>query len=130
MQPSLNSPLKRDDISQYLYFQNDNSRSKAAMDFQCFWQVNTYNIYYGFLIFLCQGQQFLTIYYWLRDGGGTIDAMEIYEMVKGLFSMSGMEVSEEEVDNCTKEILEAIDVDSDGDITKVKGDNHSRSEWE
>ena len=71
------------------------------------------------MIFLCQGQQFLTDNNLLRDGGGTIDAMEIYEMVKGLFSMSGMEVSEEEVENCTKEILEAIDVDSDGDITKV-----------
>lgn len=28
-----------------------------------------------------------------RDGGGTIDAQEIHEMVMGLFAMSGMEVS-------------------------------------
>ena len=82
------------------------------------------------MIFLCQGQQFLTDNNLLRDGGGTIDAVEIYEMVKGLFSMSGMEVSEDEVENCTKEILEAIDVDSDGDITKVnnKGRKFSNSE--
>ena len=28
-----------------------------------------------------------------RDGGGTIDAQEIHEMVMGLFAMSGMEVT-------------------------------------
>ena len=28
-----------------------------------------------------------------RDGGGTIDAQEIHEMVMGLFAMSGMEVN-------------------------------------
>ena len=33
--------------------------------------------------------------------------------------MSGLEVTDEEVENCTKDILDAIDVDSDGDITKV-----------
>ena len=71
-----------------------------------------------------------------RDGGGTIDAQEIHEMVMGLFAMSGMEVSNnsddeddydddtkvssEEADACTLEILEAIDVDKDGDVTKVR----------
>ena len=71
-----------------------------------------------------------------RDGGGTIDAQEIHEMVLGLFAMSGMEVSNnnddedyyddhtkvssEEADACTQEILEAIDVDKDGDVTKVR----------
>ena len=54
-----------------------------------------------------------------RDAGGTIDAVEIAEMVRGLFAMSGLEVTDEEVENCTKDILDAIDVDSDGDITKV-----------
>ena len=57
-------------------------------------------------------------------------------MVLGLFAMSGMEVSNnnddedyyddhtkvssEEADACTQEILEAIDVDKDGDVTKVR----------
>ena len=31
-----------------------------------------------------------------RDGGGTIDAQEIHEMVMGLFAMSGMEVTNDE----------------------------------
>ena len=75
-----------------------------------------------------------------RDGGGTIDAQEIHEMVMGLFAMSGMEVTTdtddsdkndndddyvkvtaEEADACTLEILEAIDVDKDGDVTMVRG---------
>ena len=73
-----------------------------------------------------------------RDGGGTIDAQEIHEMVMGLFAMSGMEVTNDESDNydnnddydkvtgeeadaCTLEILEAIDVDKDGDVTMVRG---------
>ena len=73
-----------------------------------------------------------------RDGGGTIDAQEIHEMVMGLFAMSGMEVTNdekdhndnydnddkvnaEEADACTLEILEAIDVDKDGDVTMVRG---------
>ena len=54
-----------------------------------------------------------------KDGGGTIDAEEISEMVRGLFSMSGIEVDEDEVENSTREILEAVDVDDDGDITMV-----------
>ena len=31
-----------------------------------------------------------------RDGGGTIDAQEIHEMVMGLFAMSGMEVTNDD----------------------------------
>ena len=54
-----------------------------------------------------------------KDGGGSIDAEEISEMVRGLFSMSGIEVDEDEVENSTREILEAVDVDDDGDITMV-----------
>ena len=58
-------------------------------------------------------------------------------MVMGLFAMSGMEVTNdekdhndnydnddkvnaEEADACTLEILEAIDVDKDGDVTMVR----------
>lgn len=40
-----------------------------------------------------------------RDGGGTIDAQEIHEMVMGLFAMSGMEVS--------NNIIEYDDYDDD-----------------
>ena len=38
----------------------------------------------------------------------------------GLFAMSGMEVNTDEADACTQEIMEAIDVDKDGDVTKVR----------
>ena len=54
-----------------------------------------------------------------RDGGGTIDAGEMEEMVRGLFLMSGLEVAEEEVMTSTRAIIQAIDVDCDGDITMV-----------
>ena len=33
--------------------------------------------------------------------------------------MSGLEVSDDEGQSCTSDILQAIDVDSDGDITMV-----------
>ena len=73
-----------------------------------------------------------------KDGGGSIDAGEIKEMVGGLFAMAGVrkqetlcenknnsmflqvEVGEEELLDCTEEIMEAIDVDGDGDITQVR----------
>ena len=54
-----------------------------------------------------------------RDGGGSIDASEIHEMVVGLCTLSGIEVTKLEADQCTSEIMEAIDVDIDGDVTKV-----------
>ena len=41
------------------------------------------------------------------------------EMVRGLFLMSGLEVDEKEVVTSTSEIIQAIDVDCDGDITMV-----------
>ena len=40
-------------------------------------------------------------------------------MVRGLFLMSGLPVDEEEVEASTTDILQAIDVDCDGDITMV-----------
>ena len=54
-----------------------------------------------------------------RDGGGTIDAGEIEEMVRALFLMSGLEVEEEEVESSTTDIIQAIDVDCEGEITMV-----------
>ena len=54
-----------------------------------------------------------------RDGGGSIDASEIHEMVVGLCTLSGIEVTKVEAVQCTSEIMEAIDVDNDGDVTKV-----------
>jgi len=53
-----------------------------------------------------------------KDGGGSIDASEIHEMVVGLCTLSGIEVTKVEADQCTSEIMEAIDVDNDGDVTK------------
>ena len=71
-----------------------------------------------------------------RDGGGSIDAAEIQEMVSGLFAMAGVrehlvaiyevntdldqvDIAQEDLLDCTEEIMEAIDVDGDGDITRV-----------
>ena len=71
-----------------------------------------------------------------RDGGGSIDAAEIQEMVSGLFAMAGVrehlvavhevntdidqvDIAQEDLLDCTEDIMEAIDVDGDGDITRV-----------
>ena len=71
-----------------------------------------------------------------RDGRGSIDAAEIQEMVGGLFAMAGVrehlvvvhevnsdldqvDIAQEDLLDCTEDIMEAIDVDGDGDITKV-----------
>eukprot|EP00092_Neocalanus_flemingeri_P013638 GFUD01014709.1.p1 GENE.GFUD01014709.1~~GFUD01014709.1.p1 ORF type:complete len:221 (+),score=70.16 GFUD01014709.1:66-728(+) len=60
-----------------------------------------------------------------RDGGGSIDAGEIQEMVGGLFAMAGAEIGLEELLDCTEEIMAAIDVDGDGDITRDEFIEHA-----
>ena len=41
-------------------------------------------------------------------------------MIKMMILMTRNKVTAEEADACTLEILEAIDVDKDGDVTKVR----------
>ena len=57
-----------------------------------------------------------------KDGGGSIDVDEVYDIVVALFKMSGKEEEadgiEEEIDDCVDEIIEAVDTDDDGVITK------------
>ena len=57
-----------------------------------------------------------------RDGGGSIDADEVYDIVLAMFKMSGKDVEvggiEDEIDDCVDEIIEAVDTDEDGVITK------------
>ena len=56
-----------------------------------------------------------------EDGGGTIEYDEITGLVEALFRMSGkdhMEENREEIILCVDEVIESIDVDGDGVITR------------
>ena len=53
-----------------------------------------------------------------EDGGGSIDIDEVIKLVIGLFNMSGIEAEKEVLLACVQDILEAVDVDNDGDITR------------
>ena len=53
-----------------------------------------------------------------KDGGGTISPQEIRAMLQGLFEMSGQEFDEEDLDIASKGIMDVIDVDGDGEVTK------------
>ena len=57
-----------------------------------------------------------------EDGGGTIEYDEISRLVEALFRMSGnwddSEDTAEEVIVCVDEVIESIDVDGDGVITR------------
>jgi len=53
-----------------------------------------------------------------EDGGGSIDIDEVIKLVIGLFAMGGIEPDKEVLLSCVQEILEAIDEDNDGEITK------------
>ena len=57
-----------------------------------------------------------------RDGGGTIDVDEVKDIVVALFKMSGRDMGdihlENEIEECVDEIIEAVDSDGDGEITK------------
>merc|ERR1711915_109206 len=49
-----------------------------------------------------------------KDGGGTIDAVEIKEIVVGLFKMAGLDEDEDLIDACVMDINKAVDADGDG----------------
>jgi Ca2+-binding EF-hand superfamily protein len=53
-----------------------------------------------------------------KDAGGTIDPKEMIGVVAGLYTMMGIEVPDEIVEERSKEILEICDNDGDGEITK------------
>ena len=115
------------------YCQDDNSGSETAMDLQCFWQVQ-----------MLLSSEYLHSnsnkgwwrHYWCprdsRDGHGAVcdvgDGGEylIMMMIMMVILMIWNKVTAEEADACTLEILEAIDVDKDGDVTKVRtrGENY------
>ena len=52
------------------------------------------------------------------DGGGSIDEDEVTDVVVGLFRMSGKEVEEDEIEDLVDDIMETVDLDDDGIITK------------
>merc|ERR1712032_85859 len=53
-----------------------------------------------------------------EDGGGSIDIDEVIKLVIGLFTMGGVEPQKEVLLASVQEILEAVDENNDGDITK------------
>ena len=60
------------------------------------------------------------------DGGGTVDADEIANMVVGLFRLAGFEEDGDLLAACVLDVIEAVDPDGDGDISKDKFVNNAR----
>ena len=60
-----------------------------------------------------------------EDGGGSIDIDEVIKLVIGLANMGGVEAEREFLLACVQDILEAIDVDRDGDITREEFVNNA-----
>ena len=60
-----------------------------------------------------------------EDGGGSIDIDEVIKLVIGLTTMNGVEVEKQVLLTCVQDILEAIDGDGDGDITKEEFVNNA-----
>ena len=60
-----------------------------------------------------------------EDGGGSIDIDEVIKLVIGLANMGGVEAEREDLLACVQDILEAIDVDRDGDITREEFVNNA-----
>ena len=53
-----------------------------------------------------------------EDGGGSIDIDEVIKLVIGLFNMTGIEAEKEVLLACVQDILEAVDANQDGVITR------------
>ena len=65
-----------------------------------------------------------------KDGGGTISPAEIHAMLQGLFEMSGQEFDDEDLMVASKDIMDAIDADGDGEVTRKEFiDNAMKSEF-
>ena len=53
-----------------------------------------------------------------EDGGGTVDAEEIHNIVVGLFRLGGIEEDEDLLAACVLDVIEAVDQQGDGEISK------------
>ena len=53
-----------------------------------------------------------------EDGGGTVDAEEIHNIVVGLFRLGGIEEDEDLLAACVLNVIEAVDQEGDGEISK------------
>ena len=53
-----------------------------------------------------------------EDGGGTVDKTEITNIVVGLFRLGGIEEDEDLLAACVFDVIEAVDQEGDGDISK------------
>lgn len=53
-----------------------------------------------------------------EDGGGTVDADEITNIVVGLFRLGGIEEDQDLLAACVYDVIEAVDKEGDGDISK------------
>ena len=60
-----------------------------------------------------------------KDGGGTISPQEIHAMLQGLFEMSGQEFDEEDLEVASKDVMDAIDADGDGEVTRKEFINNA-----
>ena len=60
-----------------------------------------------------------------KDGGGTISVDEIESLLQGLFEMSGQKFEDEELEEASKYIMDAIDTDGDGEVTKQEFINNA-----
>ena len=52
------------------------------------------------------------------DGGGTVDGDEITNIVVGLFRLGGIEEDQDLLAACVFDVLEAVDSEGDGEISK------------
>jgi len=52
------------------------------------------------------------------DGGGTVDTDEITNIVVGLFRLAGIEEDQDLLAACVYDVIEAVDQEGDGDISK------------
>ena len=55
-----------------------------------------------------------------RDGSGSISADEIGGILQGLFEMSGQDFEDTDLEQVTRDIMEAIDADGDGEVSKAE----------
>ena len=53
-----------------------------------------------------------------KDGGGVIDHKEMRDVLLGLFTMVGIRIHEDILVDRLEEMLDAIDIDGDGEIEK------------
>ena len=60
-----------------------------------------------------------------EDEGGTVDAEEIHNIVVGLFRLGGIEEDEDLLAACVLDVIEAVDQEGDGEISKEEFVNNA-----